>query len=287
METEEWKKVILDDIEYNYEVSNFGNVRNLKTKKLLKTHIKNGYKNICMVEDDDNKKYIAINRLVLIVFKGIDKNKKICNHIDGDKINNKLSNLEWTTQKENIKHANENNLIKIPKKSILKYDLNDNFIAEYNSVYDAVKELNITRHAIGKVLSGKNQTAGGFKWKYKDEKYNKIDIPKDAKNIKNYPNYMVTKEGKIYSIPLKRYLQPVLNDNGYYYVTLCTGNTKEKKNCYVHTIVADTFIPKINDKPLVNHIDGNKINNNVQNLEWVNNSENMKHAIKLKKSLQN
>ena len=81
-------------------------------------------------------------------------------------------------------------------------------------------------------------------------------------------------------------MQPVLNQNVYHYVTLCTGDTKTKKNCYVHTIVANAFISKIEGKPLVNHIDGNKINNNISNLEWVNNSENIKHAYKLKASLQ-
>jgi hypothetical protein len=118
----------------------------------------------------------------------------------------------------------------------------------------------------------------------------KNDVDNNIKNMKiieNYPNYMVSKDGKIYSIRLKRYLQPVKNENGYHYVTLCTGDTKEKKNLYVHNLVANAFIEKINGKTIVNHIDGNKINNNIEILEWVNQSENMKHAIKLKASLQN
>jgi NUMOD4 motif/HNH endonuclease/DNA endonuclease I-HmuI-like, NUMOD-like domain len=281
-DVEIWKEIPIENLDEKYGVSNLGRIRNTETRKILKQNIKNGYYMIRLA--NSSKKYVSlsINRVVLITFKGINEDKPISNHIDGDKLNNKLDNLEWTTQKENIKHANENNLIKIPKKTILKYDLEDNFIYEFESVYEAVKDLNITRHAIHKVLKGQNQTAGGFKWKYKDEKYNKVEISNNMKKIENYPNYMVSKDGKVYSIQLGRNLQPVKNANGYHYVTLCTGVTKEKKNCYIHTIVANAFISKIKDKPFVNHIDSNKINNKLENLEWVSNSENVKHARKQK-----
>ncbi len=77
----------------------------------------------------------------------------------------------------------ESNELTIPHSQIKKrnfvlkplHDIDRNMIIEN----DAIKDLNITRHAIGKVLCGKNQTAGGFKWKYKDAKYNefKLNIP--------------------------------------------------------------------------------------------------------------
>jgi hypothetical protein len=46
----------------------------------------------------------------------------------------------------------------------------------------------------------------------------------------------------------------------------------------LHRVVAKCFIPNPNNKPQINHLDGNKLNNNIQNLEWVTNSENQKHA---------
>jgi hypothetical protein len=74
-------------------------------------------------------------------------------------------------------------------------------------------------------------------------------------------------------------LTPALNRTGYYFVRLRKdGHTKSFK---IHRLVAMNFIPNENDKSEVNHIDGNKTNNVVGNLEWVSRSENLKHAFKI------
>lgn len=64
------------------------------------------------------------------------------------------------------------------------------------------------------------------------------------------------------------------------YMGFCTSNGKRKsyKLYRIHRMVAETFIPNPDNKPYVNHKDGNKTNNNVSNLEWVTASENTKHA---------
>lgn len=71
-----------------------------------------------------------------------------------------------------------------------------------------------------------------------------------------------------------------LRDNkGYKTVVLCKeGN---QKSFYVHRLVAEAFIPNKNNKPDVNHIDGNKANNRFENLEWCTESENLKHSFEL------
>lgn len=94
--------------------------------------------------------------------------------------------------------------------------------------------------------------------------------------------YLVSEDGKIYSVRRKgcngRYLKSRPNSSGYLRVDLRKG--KNKKTVFVHRIVAETFIPNPENKRCINHIDGNKSNNSVSNLEWCSHSENMKHAVK-------
>lgn len=82
----------------------------------------------------------------------------------------------------------------------------------------------------------------------------------------------ITNKEKIFNITQQ------MNTNGYYKVMLYkNGNYKNKS---VHRLVAETFIPNLENKLCVNHIDGNKLNNKLDNLEWATYSENMKHAFK-------
>lgn len=72
------------------------------------------------------------------------------------------------------------------------------------------------------------------------------------------------------------------NGNGYHVVQLSNGyNNKPKGNEYIHILVAKHFIPNPENKPTVNHIDGNKSNNKIDNLEWATQLEQMKHAYRL------
>lgn len=68
---------------------------------------------------------------------------------------------------------------------------------------------------------------------------------------------------------------------GYESVTLCKGNIR--KPCNVHRLVAQTFLKKIKGHSVVNHKDGNKLNNNLENLEWVTRKQNNDHSINILK----
>lgn len=105
-------------------------------------------------------------------------------------------------------------------------------------------------------------------------------------DIKGYEGiYQISNLGKIKSIARDtsnvckqtRLLKPTKDrDRGYLIVTLCKNN--KYKTVRVHRIVAETFIPNPENKSQVNHIDGNKLNNNVNNLEWCTASENIRHS---------
>lgn len=90
--------------------------------------------------------------------------------------------------------------------------------------------------------------------------------------------YYITEEGKCFNSITKKYLKGQINyKNGYrtFYITLPDG---ERKRLYAHRVVAEAFIPNPNHKPCVNHLDCNRDNNCVENLEWVTHSENSQYA---------
>ena len=110
-----WKDI--KGFEGNYKVNNNGEVINVKTNKLLKPNYSGRYLYYSLSKN--NKPiYKKIHRLIAENFIENLYNKPQVNHIDGNRWNNKIENLEWVTASENIRHAHKNNLIKHSKKQI-------------------------------------------------------------------------------------------------------------------------------------------------------------------------
>ena len=104
------------------------------------------------------------------------------------------------------------------------------------------------------------------------------EATEEWKVIKDFPRYMISSYGRVFSIKRNKILKPY-NSHGYCVVDL--GERRDNRRAsYVHRLVADAFISNPDNKEEVNHINSVRHDNRVENLEWVTPSENVKHAWK-------
>ena len=169
MENEVWKDI--DGYEGLYQVSNLGRVKSLKNKKILK-YSKNykGYCQINLYKNGKRKKY-CIHRLVALGYVNNILNKEQVNHIDGNKENNCVYNLEWVTCSENNKHAYKIGLNKShTERKVNQYDKEGNFIKTWESIRDFLRKNNLSLKSstISRCCKHKIKSAYGYKWEYFD-----------------------------------------------------------------------------------------------------------------------
>lgn len=145
-----WKEV--EGFE-RYSVSNKGQVKNNKTHRVMTLDENNcGYFRVAL--NSPRRKRYFIHRLVAIHFIENPEGKKFVNHIDGDKANNCIQNLEWVTQSENEIHTFENNLKDIVNRRQVNVTFNDGREAQYKSLKHAGEEIGVSFHVIGQWCRG-------------------------------------------------------------------------------------------------------------------------------------
>lgn len=176
-----WKDV--KEFEGIYQISNLGRLKRLETiidtiyqqKYKRKIHQKERivkvnkcsryYKYTLQNKNSNKKRTTSIHRLVAEAFIPNPDNLPQVNHIDGNRYNNNINNLEWCSASENVRHA-QNKLNKIVK-NVMQIDQQTNQVIKiYKSTVEAMKETGIDRTNISKVCNGKMKTAGGYIWKY-------------------------------------------------------------------------------------------------------------------------
>lgn len=187
---EKWK--FIEGYEDRYLISDKGRIKSLvnnngKRRELIRIPRKgkNGYLYLNLWKDGKCKSK-KIHRLVAEHFIKNPNNKPQVNHIDGNKLNNKVSNLEWCTAQENTMHAINTGLMKLGhfvqkgeknymfgrhgkdnrcSKPVIQYDSKGNFIKEWENIKIAQETLKI--HHISDCCLNKRSLAGGYVWKHK------------------------------------------------------------------------------------------------------------------------
>ena len=159
-----WKPI--KNYEHRYLISNLGDVKTIKTNKILKPELRRGYLSVQLF-DGIKYKHFSIHRLVAITFIDNPKNYLYINHKDENKQNNTVNNLEWCTASYNVNYGTA---IKraVEKKSqpVYCYTKDGIFVRSFPSVMDAERITKIWNSNITNVCNGKRKTAGGFIWSY-------------------------------------------------------------------------------------------------------------------------
>ena len=151
-----------------YKISNKGRVKSLKwgKERILRPGIDGyGYMFVCLC-NDNVMKYFKLHRLVAQAFIPNLYNKPQVNHLDENKKNNCVDNLEWATAKENINYGTRNERA---SRKILQYSKSGEFIREWQGALEVERVLGIDNSHINACCRGKRKSAGGFIWKYKEK----------------------------------------------------------------------------------------------------------------------
>lgn len=153
-----------------YQVSNLGRVKRIKSDRVL-TGCKNtgGYIQVHLSKNNvvSNK---LIHRLVAEAFIPKSENKPQVNHIDEDKTNNRVDNLEWSTAKDNLNHGTRNERSSKTKSiPIIAISLKSGDVEEFYGTNECARQLRLNHSHITSVLKGRYKQTGGYTFKYKED----------------------------------------------------------------------------------------------------------------------
>ena len=164
-----WKDI--KGFEGLYQVSNFGRVKSFPRKgtqttkeRIIKFTKSNKNYLVANLKNNNIQQSFSIHRLVAQAFIPNPDNLPQVNHIDGNKQNNNVNNLEWCTNKQNRCHASCNHLLYT--RHINQFDLEGNFIKEWNSITEASKFYNIKYNSLWSACNNKKGVYNGFIWRY-------------------------------------------------------------------------------------------------------------------------
>ena len=152
-----------------YQISNFGNIKNIKTGRILRPFKdKDGYLQVDLFKNGIKKRAV-VHRLVAQSFIPNLTNLPQVNHKDEDKTNNFVDNLEWCDNKYNINYGTRTKRsAESHQKPILQFDKHGLYLREWSSATKANKETGINNKNISECCLGHRGSAGGYIWKYKN-----------------------------------------------------------------------------------------------------------------------
>lgn len=247
-----------------HEVNRLGEIRHVVNKQILKPCVVDGYLQINFYTYGTHR----IHRLVALAFVHNPEPDKliIVNHIDGNRANPCANNLEWTTSGGNTRDAAAKGRIGAGGRAIIQMDpKTKNIIQQFKTTTAAAKHIKCERCTLI-AAAKKGHVSKGFLWKFAKEKDNSDFDGEEWRDISVAAGYQVSNFGRVRTRDGK--VMALQNMNGYRIISLMIA-PETKKTFMIHQLVAIAFLPppKIGET-MVNHLDENRSNNCLTNLEW-------------------
>jgi hypothetical protein len=205
----------------DYMINSKGVIVNTKNRNIMALHDRHSYQRVFV----DDKKY-SLHILVWESFnnKSVPDGMQI-DHIDGDKTNNSIDNLQLVTASENMKNAYSNG--HQGQVGVKQYTLEGEYIKSYSSIREAANAVGANEAGL-KDATNRHGTCAGYYWIRESDKTTIQEvlygwIPEGYTLIKNYPTYCINKEGKIYGKRNKKFVSYKFRADGTPYVIL-SGN---------------------------------------------------------------
>lgn len=253
-----------------YEASTSGEIRNAKTKRIIKTEAQR--KNYRFINIADCMQ--PVHRLVALTFVPAVEGKRYVNHKNNDKRDNRAENLEWVTNSENVKQAvAEGRAERTYMQNHVRVTYPDAEPIIYESTTAAEDALGLWKGAVNYYV---NNTDGKVGDKYVLEYFMPKDDHVEEREItlEGFTHLLARSDGTIIN---KQFQRPVTGSfDGKYRRIKSLGSGKTSKG--IHYLIALAFVPNPENKPDVYHLDGNQENNVPSNLAWTTKKESMTRA---------
>ena len=164
-----WKKFIYEGQETDYSVSTEGEVRKDTTNYILSQSSQQDYKFVGLIINGKQKR-MRVHRMIALTFIDNPDNKPYVNHINGNRSDNNVENLEWVTPSENTQHAVNTGLFKSGRtRVVIQYNLNGEQMATFESATEAARQTGGSQSKITMCCRRQRDSANDYQWRYYDD----------------------------------------------------------------------------------------------------------------------